>query len=95
LEKLQEEEKQTEDKGNSKKKVVKIMLLQYNLHKAMNKEMPESRHLRTDNKAHLFSHVDNHCTDNKGAQYVNGMRYSGEMNDETTWYSLGTGITIS
>ena len=82
------------DKENSKKKVVKITLLLYNLHQAINKEMPEST-LRTDNKAHLLSHVDNeHFSDNKGAQSVNGVRYSGGMNPETTWYSVDTGITL-
>jgi len=39
--------------------------------------MHESR-LRTDNTAHLLSHVDNdHFNDDKGAQNVNGMRHSG------------------
>ena len=40
---------------------------------------------KTDNIAHLLSHADNdHFNDNKGAQNVNGMRYSGGMNSEST-----------
>jgi hypothetical protein len=52
----------------------------------MNKETPESR-LTTDNIAHLLSHVDNdHFSYNKGAQNVNGVRYSGGMNSKTTLF---------